>query len=186
MESLAATQTQRSQAIEDERQRTLTFDASLTATAIAIKAIDDEQTTFEHHFSTNINLCWQELNDCYSKLDNTPIYVAAIILHPGMKLRYLERKWTAIRKTVWVGKAKRSFDSYLQEYEYKELVDDSSDEPAVIAASPRLQQLKCKSAAAEFLSDDDSDEDDRPVASSIYQQYQEYLYRATQSLSAYY
>ena len=41
--------------------------------------------SFEHHFSTNINLGWQKLDHYYTLTDSTPIYRAAVFLHPCMK-----------------------------------------------------------------------------------------------------
>ncbi|KAK3045938.1 hypothetical protein LTR09_012530 [Extremus antarcticus] len=41
-----------------------------------------EQLSAEDHLSINLDLAWLKLNEYYSKLDNTPIYVAAVVLHP--------------------------------------------------------------------------------------------------------
>ena len=38
------------------------------------------------------------MNDYYSKLDNTPLYVAAVVLHPRMKWKWIEEQWPV---TLW-------------------------------------------------------------------------------------
>jgi hypothetical protein len=72
-------------------ERDIATPASLEASQI-IAADDFAQsqigasfTTLEHHFSTNINAVWQKLNDYYTKTDATPIYRAAVFLHPHLK-----------------------------------------------------------------------------------------------------
>jgi hypothetical protein len=59
------------------------IDAMLLATPYA----NNEQ---EVHSSTNINLGWQKLNEYYFRSDNTPIYRAAVVLHPSMKMKWLK------------------------------------------------------------------------------------------------
>jgi hypothetical protein len=40
-----------------------------------------------------INLAWQKLDEYYSKTDQSPIYVAAVVLHPGLEWKWLEKAW---------------------------------------------------------------------------------------------
>ncbi|KAI7205321.1 hypothetical protein KC316_g304 [Hortaea werneckii] len=42
--------------------------------------------------STNINLAWQKLNHYYERLEDTSIYVAAVVLRPRMKWRWIEKR----------------------------------------------------------------------------------------------
>lgn len=65
----------------------------MTNVASQITTIPDSQTTSEHHLSTNINAGWQKLNDYYMKRDDTPVYIWAVVLHPRMKWRWIERQW---------------------------------------------------------------------------------------------
>ena len=51
-------------------------------TTAAIVAITESATTSEHHFSINIKLAWQKLDSYYNKLDNTALYVGAVVLYP--------------------------------------------------------------------------------------------------------
>ena len=127
--------------IESQRQLQLTFDGSLTTIATAVEVVEDEQTTSEHYFSTNINLGWQKLNDYYARLDDTPVYVTAIILHPAMRFRYLEKKWTVAHKTAWITKARKQFNEHLQEYEYKEFGSDEQARATIPLLKPPLLPL---------------------------------------------
>jgi hypothetical protein len=86
----------RSQRLRSDNQSQLTFNTTsntgtITSQAIVALAEPDEQTTAEHHLSTNINLGWQKLEQYHCKLDDTPVYVAAVILHPRMKYSFLEK-----------------------------------------------------------------------------------------------
>jgi hypothetical protein len=53
----------------------------------------DEPSDAQKHFSTNINLAWQKLDIYFNKTDVTPIYRAAVVLHPRLKWRWFERYW---------------------------------------------------------------------------------------------
>lgn len=48
---------------------------------------------------------WKKLNDYYTRIDETPLYYAAIALHPEMKMRYFEDEW--VSKPTWLAAAKR-------------------------------------------------------------------------------
>lgn len=57
------------------------------------------------HFSTQIKLALDKAEEYYAKLDSSPAYIAAVILHPRYNMKYLESQW-ATRKT-WITRAKR-------------------------------------------------------------------------------
>ncbi|OBS16496.1 hypothetical protein FPOA_27385 [Fusarium poae] len=48
------------------------------------------------HFKVNINLCWKKLDKYYSRLDETPVYYAAIALHPAYRWGYFEDNYTGL------------------------------------------------------------------------------------------
>ena len=41
------------------------------------------------YYSLCVNLAWAKLNKYYTKLDETPIYYAAMVLHPGIQWSFL-------------------------------------------------------------------------------------------------
>jgi hypothetical protein len=52
--------------------------------------VDLEQT---EHFNTGINTAWLKLEKYFKLVDRSPLYVAAIALHPAWRLEYFEDKW---------------------------------------------------------------------------------------------
>jgi hypothetical protein len=46
---------------------------------------DKERDLFWNHLATAVNRGWAKLNHYYELLDNTPVYVAAIVLYPFFK-----------------------------------------------------------------------------------------------------
>lgn len=71
---------------------------------IAVDAFAESQigasfTTLERHVSANINAAWQKLDQYYTRTDDTPIYRAAVLLHPLLKWRWFERYWET--KPAW-------------------------------------------------------------------------------------
>ena len=59
---------------------------------------DDLNAASRQHLRTAINNAWMKLNTYYDRTDDTPVYMAALVLHPGHKWKYVEEKWmTSIR-----------------------------------------------------------------------------------------
>jgi hypothetical protein len=64
----------------------------------------------------NLNAAWQKLDDYYTRTDATPIYRAAIFLHPTMKWRWFERYWGL--KPDWIAAARVAIDNLWSEYKH--------------------------------------------------------------------
>ena len=147
------------------------FNTSLADVANAVASVPDDQTTYEHHLSINIKLAWSKLNEYYAYLDDTPAYVAAIVLHPHMKWRWLEKRW----KDAWIKGAKNRFHELVTEYQYAG--GAGTDHKAY--ASPLQPSPKRRRLATEFLNDDelsdDDDDENHSAQSSIQRQLAEYL-----------
>jgi hypothetical protein len=67
--------------------------------------------------SISINLAWSKLDEYYKKLDDSPAYAAALILHPQYRLEYFKESWKKHLKK-YLDPMKRSVrklynDSYL-------------------------------------------------------------------------
>jgi hypothetical protein len=45
------------------------------------------------YLSTSVNLAWTKLEEYYKLMDNTPVYVAALFLHPRFQFEYFKKKW---------------------------------------------------------------------------------------------
>jgi non-ribosomal peptide synthetase component F len=67
-------------------------------------------------------------------LDDTPVYVAAIVLHPGQGWRYLELKWTTQKQRAWLQGAREAVQS-LWEDVYKFTDSDLNQAPAHLSSS---------------------------------------------------
>jgi hypothetical protein len=80
------------------------------------------------HFRININLGWEKLEKYYLLLDETPIYYAALALHPAYRWDYFEEQWE--RHPDWVAKAKEIVkDVWVTDYKPLEIVRSSENEP---------------------------------------------------------
>ena len=81
----------------------------------------------ERHFSTNINLGWQKLDEYYTKLDQSPIFCAAVVLHPRQKWRWFEKHWAG--RQEWIDQARVSVEQLWRRYKCDELLDNRPDPP---------------------------------------------------------
>jgi hypothetical protein len=142
------------------------YDDNNHLTVEALEAITASALTAEHHFSINIKLAWQKLDIYYTKLDNTPLYVAAVVLHPRMKWRWIEKAWQP--RPEWIRGAKNAFNNLLVDYEIP--TPPASEAPATPPPAKRRRRR---------YSDESSDSDDSsegPVAPlSIQQQLAAYI-----------
>ena len=69
---------------------------------------DDPVAKTNKHIATSLDNCWGKLDEYYTMLDETPVYTAAIVLHPGHGWGYLEEKWTSEKQKEWLNSAKTS------------------------------------------------------------------------------
>lgn len=86
----------------------------------------------QKHFTTNINLGWQKANLYYAKTDSTPIYRAAVVLHPRLKWRWFEKYWK--NKPQWREDAVTTVTALWHEYKHMPVTLDN----VTIASSPSL------------------------------------------------
>uniref|UniRef100_A0A0D2XTH9 HAT C-terminal dimerisation domain-containing protein n=1 Tax=Fusarium oxysporum (strain Fo5176) TaxID=660025 RepID=A0A0D2XTH9_FUSOF len=59
---------------------------------------------------------WQKLNEYYTKLGDSPLFAASIILHPSLGMNYLEVNWASEEQLVWVRDAKIGLSDYLDRW----------------------------------------------------------------------
>ena len=45
------------------------------------------------HWRIAVDCAWGQLNKNYQRLDDCPVYYAAVALHPAFRWRYFETKW---------------------------------------------------------------------------------------------
>jgi hypothetical protein len=78
-----------------------------------------EETRFEEpsHFKSGIDCGWRKLEDYYVKTDRTPIYRAALALHPSYGYDYFERHWkSAMNRPQWYSDMQSAVGSLFDEY----------------------------------------------------------------------
>ena len=119
----------------------------------------------EQHFRYNINQAWMKLDKYYGLTDDSPIYVAAVVLHPRMKWSFINKFWND--RPDWRDKARRDVRQ-LWEAEYKHRViliqpERPPERRRIVVASGLndfLDNLTCPAAQLE----EDPDEYDHYLA----------------------
>lgn len=69
-----------------------------------------------HYLRLCITTAWQKLNEYYTKLGESPLFSAAIILHPALGMRYLEMNWELEEQLVWVRDARMGLLRYFERW----------------------------------------------------------------------
>lgn len=109
--------------------------------------------TSEAHCAINVNLGWERLDEYYTLLDNTHIYVAAVVLHPHPEWRWFEKKWSSAPQKRWLRDAKAQFALSWEDYKTRPA------SPSSLPSSPPTSSLPSKATSSgvfDNLSIDDS------------------------------
>jgi hypothetical protein len=64
----------------------------------------------------NIQLGWQKLNEYYTKLDDTEVYVAAVAFHPQLRLTKIKQLWADRADDGWICRAEQQLHNLWQQY----------------------------------------------------------------------
>ncbi|KAM4061668.1 reverse transcriptase (RNA-dependent DNA polymerase) [Hirsutella rhossiliensis] len=93
--------------------------------------------------NARIDCGWAKLEDYYLKTDRSPVYRAALALHPSYGYNYFERHWSeGMDKPEWYSEMKRAVSDLFEEYRQQAeveiqaqtgLLDDESDREAASA-----------------------------------------------------
>jgi len=92
-----------------------TLDLVLPCCDYILSQFERHKTLFKDDaiFSPMFNLGWAKMNKYYELTYKTPAYVAALVLHPSRKWKYLEKHW----KAGWVKTAKSTVKNlWLKKY----------------------------------------------------------------------
>ncbi|OXV09396.1 hypothetical protein Egran_02841 [Elaphomyces granulatus] len=84
----------------------------------------------DRHLSAVVELAWDKCTEYYRKLDDTPIYIAGVILHPSHKWQRLETLWGGSKKTRrWIQEGKAKIKAFWEsDYKTFEVPDDTPRE----------------------------------------------------------
>lgn len=81
------------------------------------QAADDTRFEEASHFKSGIDCGWAKLEDYYVKTDRTPVYRAALALHPSYGYGYYERHWkVAMDKLQWYNDMQSAMGALFDEY----------------------------------------------------------------------
>ncbi|THV84951.1 hypothetical protein D6D29_02746 [Aureobasidium pullulans] len=69
-----------------------------------------------------VNLAWKKLDEYYTKTDQSPVYVAAVVLHPRLKWKWLKKAWK--HRQGWLNRARTSVRNLWLEYANIEVTDE--------------------------------------------------------------
>ncbi|KAG7403651.1 hypothetical protein Forpe1208_v015605 [Fusarium oxysporum f. sp. rapae] len=64
------------------------------------------------YIRASINNGWKKLNEYYEKLGESPLFAAAVILHPRFGISWLEATWVSEEQLAWVRDAKAGIKDY--------------------------------------------------------------------------
>ncbi|KAH7459261.1 hypothetical protein FOMA001_g20088 [Fusarium oxysporum f. sp. matthiolae] len=78
--------------------------------------IDDMGKDHRRYLRLLVITAWQKLNEYYTKLGESPLFAASIILHLSLGMSYLEVNWASEEQLVWVRDAKIGLSDYLDRW----------------------------------------------------------------------
>ena len=92
----------------------VTLDKVLPAMDFILKRFEEGKAQFADHpvLSKMFNSGWAKLNKYYTLTDQTPVYVAALVLNPRWKWGYIEKHW----EKAWLPKSKKLLDELWEIY----------------------------------------------------------------------
>jgi hypothetical protein len=104
-------------------------------------AVDDMGKDHRRYLRLSIITAWQKLNEYYTKLGESPLFAASIILNPSLGMSYLEVNWASEEQLVWVRDAKIGLSDYLDRwYRCNRPVDEQRGVIIETTASPSVLQ----------------------------------------------
>lgn len=80
----------------------------------AIQGPEDDAS--RRHIRVAINNAWDKLDKYYTLTDETPAYVAALVLHPGQKWQYFEKRWD---QEAWLQSAKAKMLAFYHDWQFQ-------------------------------------------------------------------
>lgn len=107
------------------------------------------------HFNTGINTAWLKLEKYFKLVNRSPLYTAAIVLHPAWRLEYFEDKWA--EHPDWIKTAKKTFKALFLKYSEKNASANMAVEPAAAhnesqSSKPKSTYLSYDGFSADYLS----------------------------------
>jgi hypothetical protein len=92
--------------------------------------VRQSQYTSDKDFTSRIKKGWEIFDKYYSKTDNSPLYAAALILHPNRRTKYIKANWKAKWVKPTLKKVKELWETY-REQASTSLISPSYDKAPV-------------------------------------------------------
>lgn len=83
------------------------------------------------YFRLSVTNGWTKLNNYYTKLGESPLYAAAIILHPKYGLEWLEHHWSDDGQEIWIREAREGVRQFWKTW-YQVKKDPEPNSEAVV------------------------------------------------------
>ena len=116
----------------------------------------------KNHLRHCVELGLQKLDQYHKHLDDTPVYLAALVLHPRYKWRWIERKWS--EKPGWIKRGKKAVENFWKEHEgmSKEIIDEIPEKEPFVREKKTGFRAFCD---GEFSDDETAGSDSRDECS---------------------
>ncbi|CEJ95182.1 hypothetical protein VHEMI10679 [[Torrubiella] hemipterigena] len=73
------------------------------------------------YLQISITNAWQKLNDYYIKLGDSPLFAAAVILHPNYSLRWQQERWNGKEQLIWLYDAKKGLEDFWERWYHHDI-----------------------------------------------------------------
>ncbi len=129
-----------------------TLDLSLPCTDYILSLFERLKDEYKDDptIASMFNSGWAKMDKYYKLSDKTPVYVAAMVLHPSRKWKWIEKHW----KLEWVPDAKDKMKTFW-ETKYKPSPASMTSAPAQPPSTP---PTKAPNDFLEWLKDDDDND----------------------------
>lgn len=107
----------------------------------------------DNHYRYNITLAWAKLDEYYSRTEETPVYVAAVVLHPRYNWSWILRHWSERRE--WITEAEKVLLGLWQHYRTFPSLFDQDSSPLQATKKSKIYNSKTSSLREEGTNDED-------------------------------
>ncbi|KAK5996251.1 Putative AC transposase-like protein [Cladobotryum mycophilum] len=74
------------------------------------------QADSKAYLRLSITNAWKKLNNYYTKLGDSPLFAASVILHPQYNFRWLKKRWNDPDQAIWFDNAIEGLERYWEQW----------------------------------------------------------------------
>ncbi|KAK5988896.1 hypothetical protein PT974_05436 [Cladobotryum mycophilum] len=74
------------------------------------------QADSKAYLRLSITNAWKKLNNYYTKLRDSPLFAASVILHPQYNFRWLKKRWNDPDQAIWFDNAIEGLERYWEQW----------------------------------------------------------------------